>query len=72
MRLYRALSIPLLALFVLAIGHSSQPAWAQSQQLAADSVLEAIKKRGTLKIGMTTFVSLGHARQDRRIDRIRD
>ena len=56
MRLYRALGIPLLALFVLAIGHSSQPAWAQSQQLAADSVLEAIKKRGTLKIGMTTFV----------------
>ena len=56
MRLYRALSIPLLALFVLAIGHSSQPAWAQSQQLAADSVLEAIKKSGTLRVGMATFV----------------
>ena len=27
-----------------------------SQQLAADSVLETIKKRGAIKIGMSTFV----------------
>ncbi|HCK80096.1 MAG TPA: amino acid ABC transporter substrate-binding protein, partial [Candidatus Competibacteraceae bacterium] len=27
-----------------------------SQQLAADSVLETIKKRGSVKIGLSTFV----------------
>lgn len=56
MRRHRILVIPVLALFMLAIGQVSQPAFAQSQQLAAESNLEAIKKRGTLRIGMTTFI----------------
>lgn len=34
----------------------SATAWGQSQQIAAESVLETIKKRGVLRVGMSTFV----------------
>ena len=50
------------------------PASAQSvsTELAADSVLETIKKRGKLARRRVELRALGHARQGRRPDRLRD
>ncbi len=45
--------VTILSAFALAF---SALAGAASQELAAESVLEEIKKRGTLKVGMSTFV----------------
>ncbi len=53
-RLSTVLTVALLMLAVLSV----PPARAQSanQQLAAGSVLETIKKRGAIKVGMSTFI----------------
>ena len=53
-----ASSLAMMALTVLAIVSLSPPAVAQttSQTIAASSVLEEIKRKGMLRIGMSTFV----------------
>jgi len=51
MSVVRSLIVGILSLLVL-----SGVAAAQSQELAAASVLEEIKQRGTLRVGMSTFV----------------
>ncbi|MCC6136272.1 MAG: transporter substrate-binding domain-containing protein [Gammaproteobacteria bacterium] len=54
----RLLPILTTAILIIVILSPLQPVRAQSvnQQLAADSVLEIIKKRGAIKVGMSTFV----------------
>jgi polar amino acid transport system substrate-binding protein len=46
----------LLAMAALAALTASGPAPAQDQAVAASSVIEAIKQRGTLQVGLSTFV----------------
>ena len=46
----------LLAIAALAALTASGPAPAQDQEVAASSVIEAIKQRGTLQVGLSTFV----------------
>ena len=51
----KILTTTLGAIVLMAMTYGMTPASAQ-QELAASSVIETIKKRGTLRVGMATFV----------------
>ena len=56
MNVQKMLAVSIAAIFALGVGVVSQPASAQDQSLAASSVVESIKKKGVLRVGLATFV----------------
>ena len=56
MNVQKMLAVSIAAIFALGVGVVSQPASAQDHSLAASSVVESIKKKGVLRVGLATFV----------------